>query len=757
MAASRRMVVMVALLMSVPAGMAQELIEDRPVIKQLSATEVQARAADEPHREARAIFALGVMRHRSDRWLDAVGLLEEAARLDAAIPATPRALVPLYLSLAREDDALDCCRKVLKLDPADAETAWQLAKLQKSQGQTAEAIATLKAGVASPRLTERPDLHYFMLLDLTDQQEKAADYTAAAASYRKLAAHLLEHRARLVGSDTLTLPAHGVATARAYEKVGQCLLELKQHNEAIKAFVQSRDTLASHPDPDTKAKAVRLNWNLARVCLARERWEDAAEYLDEYLEALPSDPEPYEKKLLTLAKLRREADMVPTLKKWQRQMPDAIGVQLLVARELGQRPAERDTAEKLMAVLVDRFGTPDVFRVVFAFHEQTDTMSAALDLIDSRLGIINSKDEVPADVRDHARERTRAILNVLRNNQALMLSLVRAGAKELHGTKARSLDTWQFLGALAIRVRQYEKAEDIFRYCLPRVPVTQEIAVYSGLLDSLFQQHKTDDVIALCKDVIDGSKKAAQSNELLFRRSLALAHADKEQYDEAVAECDKAIKLTPAAGVIFERCRKARILARAERWDAAIAECEGTLKEALAAGEIKQARYTYAAIHTLRNEHEKSEALLMKILADDPNDPGANNDLGYQWADRNHNLTEAERMIRKAVEVDRLQRRDDPEGEPDNAAYLDSLGWVLYRLEKLDEARDWLEKAAALRVGADDPTVWDHLGDVYSKLKQHDKAKQSWQTSIKLYEKEKRDRKDGKVEEVRKKLKLASE
>ena len=51
------------------------------------------------------------MRHRSDRWLEAVVLLEEAAALDPQAPAAYRALIPLYLSLAREEDALIACQK----------------------------------------------------------------------------------------------------------------------------------------------------------------------------------------------------------------------------------------------------------------------------------------------------------------------------------------------------------------------------------------------------------------------------------------------------------------------------------------------------------------------------------------------------------------------------------------------------------------------------------------------------------------------
>ena len=72
-------------------------------------------------------------------------------------------------------------------------------------------------------------------------------------------------------------------------------------------------------------------------------------------------------------------------------------------------------------------------------------------------------------------------------------------------------------------------------------------------------------------------------------------------------------------------------------------------------------------------------------------------------ADRAVRLDEAYQMIKKAVDLD-----------PNNGAYLDSLGWVYFRQGKLQEAQDQLQRA--IDQMATDPTVHDHLGDVYFKL-----------------------------------------
>ena len=81
-------------------------------------------------------------------------------------------------------------------------------------------------------------------------------------------------------------------------------------------------------------------------------------------------------------------------------------------------------------------------------------------------------------------------------------------------------------------------------------------------------------------------------------------------------------------------------------------------------------------------------------------------------------------MIRQAVDA-----------EPDNAAYRDSLGWVLFRLGKYPEAVAELEKAAADK--KPDGTVLEHLGDAYAKLNQRDKAVEAWRKAAAAFRQEK--------------------
>ena len=174
------------------------------------------------------------------------------------------------------------------------------------------------------------------------------------------------------------------------------------------------------------------------------------------------------------------------------------------------------------------------------------------------------------------------------------------------------------------------------------------------------------------------------------------------------------------------------------------------------AGDVRNIRVTLSTVYLAAHQDDESEKELQSILDADPNDALANNNLGYQWAERSKNLEEAEKLIRKALELDRKEGGGGllgPDGDRDNAAYLDSLGWVLFRRGKLDAAREQLERATALPDGADDPTVWDHLGDVYFRLEEKGKARDAWKKALGLFDVGRR-RLDDRKKDVEKKLKL---
>src|SRR5262249_48294063 len=102
----------------------------------------------------------------------------------------------------------------------------------------------------------------------------------------------------------------------------------------------------------------------------------------------------------------------------------------------------------------------------------------------------------------------------------------------------------------------------------------------------------------------------------------------------------------------------------------------------------------------------------------------------------------------------RARRRPPSEkvaDEEDNAAYIDSLGWVLFRRGKLKEASVELEKAVTM--DSEEPTLWSHLGDVYQAMGQLERAYSVYQKSLKLYEQRKFAGPEDRREDVKEKIK----
>ncbi len=143
------------------------------------------------------------------------------------------------------------------------------------------------------------------------------------------------------------------------------------------------------------------------------------------------------------------------------------------------------------------------------------------------------------------------------------------------------------------------------------------------------------------------------------------------------------------------------------------------------ADKLSQTKEEKTAILFLRGEmlerqkkFEQAERTFRQVIDNDPSNASAMNYLGYMLADQNTRLTEARDLIQKAISLD-----------PQNYAFLDSLGWVYYRLNKLDDAEQQLTKSVQLM--SKDPTIHDHLGDVYFKQGKTQEAINQWQSSLK--------------------------
>jgi len=114
-----------------------------------------------------------------------------------------------------------------------------------------------------------------------------------------------------------------------------------------------------------------------------------------------------------------------------------------------------------------------------------------------------------------------------------------------------------------------------------------------------------------------------------------------------------------------------------------------------------------------------SEESLRRVLASEPDNATALNNLGYFLVERNERLSEALEMIQRAVKA-----------EPTNSSFLDSLGWVQFKLGQFAEAERNLTEAARRSAGS--ATIQEHLGDLYFGQGKKEKARSAWQKSLRF-------------------------
>ena len=120
-------------------------------------------------------------------------------------------------------------------------------------------------------------------------------------------------------------------------------------------------------------------------------------------------------------------------------------------------------------------------------------------------------------------------------------------------------------------------------------------------------------------------------------------------------------------------------------------------------------------------ETRAAETHLLRAIEIDPGDAYALNYLGYWWADEGRNLDQAIEMIERAVSH-----------RPSSGFFVDSLGWVHYKLGDPARAVGYLERATELEPS--DPEITGHLGDVYWALGRREEARFKWRLALSLSE-----------------------
>jgi len=239
---------------------------------------------------------------------------------------------------------------------------------------------------------------------------------------------------------------------------------------------------------------------------------------------------------------------------------------------------------------------------------------------------------------------------------------------------------------------------------------------YSGQVDAYRDAHQWKEATLVAAEVAK-----ALPNDHAVQQMYAGQLADTGQVEQGIALAKAQLVLT--TGTPDERdshLALATMYTRLKRWQEASAELD---KAEVLATKPDDKLYVYflrGSLYDRQKMYEPAEAEFRKALAIDPQNATILNYLGYMFADRGVRLPEALAMIRKAVELD-----------PQNGAFLDSLGWVYFKSGQYTLAEENLRKANE-RINTD-PTVHDHLGEVYEKTGNLKMAVAQWERSMTEY------------------------
>jgi tetratricopeptide (TPR) repeat protein len=130
-------------------------------------------------------------------------------------------------------------------------------------------------------------------------------------------------------------------------------------------------------------------------------------------------------------------------------------------------------------------------------------------------------------------------------------------------------------------------------------------------------------------------------------------------------------------------------------------------------------KFDYALLADKLHKYDLMEKLLREAIKIKPDYAVAYNALGYSYADRNINLEDAKKYIEVALSI-----------APNNHYILDSMGWLYYRLGKLDSALSFIQKAYDIQ---SDPEIAAHLGEILWAQGKKKEAEDIWQLSLQSF------------------------
>ena len=569
-------------------------------------------------------------------------------------------------------------RNALQYNERSAAVRIELASLLEKAGSLREAFAEAEeAARIDPR---NPEPHW--LLANLYLRAQGRDRDAARESLKKAVKEL-----EIMRNDA-------PEDERAYFALGQAYFEMGEPEKAIAAYEKYQELV---PSVDAGYLAI------AEYFERRGEHEKAIAHLSKALKSQPEAP----KSLLMLAniysKLDRGKEAIPVYRKLLELTGDNPAIQRQLAAvliETGEFGDARQVLEELLKqapddtdsqVLLGRalIGAREFPRAIEILKGLT---SDNLDNLEARfyLGTAYEQSGNPAEAAKIFSQ---------------LLDQTKIGGEEV---KANRAVFQQHLAAAYQDLGENEKAIAIFESLLNNdAPPSPKLLFL--LINAYRINRQLDKALALGKQQYE-SNPTETNIGLIYARTLADAGKTKE----GAEILQKMLQADPSNIDIYVNL--SQIYLQGKKYS----EAEKILRRAEDRKlDSERVKFQLGTIYERQKDFDKAELLFKEVLKGNPKNAVVLNYIGYMLADRGIRLEEAVKYVEEALALD-----------PNNGAYLDSLGWAFYKLNDLEKAEKYLLKA--VEVVKNDPVIHDHLGDLYFKAGNLEKALDSWNKSVNM-------------------------
>ncbi len=266
------------------------------------------------------------------------------------------------------------------------------------------------------------------------------------------------------------------------------------------------------------------------------------------------------------------------------------------------------------------------------------------------------------------------------------------------------------LGLIYRSQEKFDQAQDVFRQVV-KLGKNQAPRGESLIIETLRLSRQPQKALEEAEAAI---QKFPEDRSLRLLRASLLG--EQGHLDEAVQQLNAMLNNTPADRDLYRAM--AQIYSQAKRFAEAEAAVQNALRLSPTPEDQEYLFFILGSILERQKKYDLAEEQFKKVLAVDSQNAAAANYLGYMLADRGVRLEESVRYIQKALTL-----------EPNNGAYLDSLGWAYFKMNRFDLAAVNLEKAAHLI--SSDPTIHEHLGHLYLQVGKKLRAQEEWERALK--------------------------